>query len=152
MNIFSDAPQVFIHTQFVDFRKSINGLVGIVDKLHGWVIENKDKVPPKSKLGERMIYWCNRAHKLITHMKNGRINIDNNRAERAVKPYVIGRKNWLFSNTERGATASAMLYSIIETAKANGFLIDNYLKICLDELAKKPETLTHPLPWNVKQG
>ena len=124
----------------------------IIDKLHGWVIDNKDKVPPKSKLGEAITYWCNQAHKLTTYLKDGRINIDNNRAERAVKPFVIGRKNWLFSNTERGATASAILYSIIETAKANGLLVDSYLQTCLDELANKPETLAHLLPWNVKQG
>lgn len=124
----------------------------IIDKLTGWVIENKDKIPPKTKLGEALTYWCNQAHKLVTYLKEGYINIDNNRAERAVKPFVIGRKNWLFSNTPRGAKASAILYSIIETAKANGLLVDNYLQICLDEMANKPETLTHLLPWNVKQG
>jgi transposase len=124
----------------------------IIDKLHHWIIENKDKVPPKSKLGEAITYWCNQEHKLITYLKDGRINIDNNRAERAVKPFVIGRKNWLFSNTARGATASAVLYSIIETAKANGLLVDNYLQTCLDELAKKPESVEHLLPWNVNQG
>ncbi len=90
--------------------------------------------------------------KLNTYLEDGRINIDNNRAERAVKPFVIGRKNWLFSKAARGATASAVLYSIIETAKANGLLVDNYLQTCLDELAKKPESLEHLLPWNVKQG
>jgi len=104
----------------------------IIDKLHHWVIENKDKVPPKSKLGESLIYWCNQEHKLITYLKDGRINIDNNRAERAVKPFVIGRKNWLFSNTARGATASTVLHSIIEIAKINGMLVDNYLQTCLD--------------------
>ncbi len=52
----------------------------------------------------------------------------------------------------RGATASALLYSIIETAKANDLLVDNYLQTCLDELAKKPGSLTHLLPWNFKQG
>jgi len=124
----------------------------IIDKLHGWVIDNKDKVPPKTKLGEAMTYWCNQAHKLTTYLKDGRINIDNNRAERAVKPFVIGRKNWLFSNTPRGATASAILYSIIESARANGLLVDNYLQTCLEDLAKKRETLTHLLPWNFKQS
>jgi transposase len=99
-----------------------------------------------------MTYWCNQANKLTIYLKDGRINIDNNRAERAVKPFVIDRKNWLFSNTPRGATASAILYSIIETAKANSLLVDNYLQTCLDELANKPGSLTHLLPWNFKQG
>lgn len=66
--------------------------------------------------------------------------------------FVIGRKNWLFSNTSRGANASAILYSFVETAKANGLLVDSYLQTCLNELAKKPESLEHLLPWNIKQG
>jgi len=124
----------------------------ILDKINAWVTDNKEKIPPKSKLGEALTYWHNQAHKLATYLKDGRINIDNNRAERAVKPFVIGRKNWLFSNTARGANASAILYSVVETAKANGLLVDSYLQTCLDELAKKPESLEHLLPWNVKQG
>jgi len=124
----------------------------ILDKINTWVTNNKERIPPKSKLGEALTYWYNQAHKLETYLKDGRINIDNNRAERAVKPFVIGRKNWLFSNTSRGANASAILYSFIETAKANGLLADNYLQICLDELPKKPESLEHLLPWNIKQG
>jgi transposase len=58
----------------------------------------------------------------------------------------------LFCNIPRGVKASAILYSIIETAKANGLLVDNYLQTCLDEMANKPETLSHLLPWNIKQG
>jgi transposase len=85
-------------------------------------------------------------------IKDGRINIDNNRAERAVKPFVIGRKNGLFSNTARGAKASANLYSFVETAKANGLMVDIYLQTCLDELAKNPDNLEYLLPWNINQG
>ena len=124
----------------------------ILDKINTWVTNNKEKILPKSKLGEALTYWHNQAHKLETYIKDGRINIDNNRAERAVKPFVIGRKNWLFSNTSRGANASAILYSFVETAKANGLLVDSYLQTCLNELAKKPECLEHLLPWNIKQG
>jgi len=124
----------------------------IIDKINDWVGDNREKVPPKSKLGEAITYWHNQAHKLETYLKDGRINIDNNRAERAVKPFVIGRKNWLFSNTARGANASAILYSFVETAKANGLLVDSYLQTCLDELAKNPESVEHLLPWNIKQS
>jgi transposase len=124
----------------------------LFDKIHRWVIDNRERIPPKSKLGEAITYWNNQAHKLETYLKNGRINIDNNRAERAIKPFVIGRKNWLFSNTARGANASAILYSFVETAKANGLLVDSYLQTCLGELAKKPNSLEHLLPWNIKQG
>lgn len=124
----------------------------IIDKINQWVIDNREKTPPKIKLGEAITYWHNQAHKLETYLNDGRINIDNNRAERAVKPFVIGRKNWLFSNTSRGANASAILYSFVETAKANGLLVDSYLQACLDELANKPGSLEHLLPWNIKQG
>ncbi|PHR80488.1 MAG: IS66 family transposase [Colwellia sp.] len=124
----------------------------IIDKINNWVTDNKEKIPPKTKLGEAITYWHNQAHKLETYLKDGRINIDNNRAERAVKPFVIGRKNWLFSNTSRGANASAILYSFVETAKANGLLVDSYLQTCLNELAKNPESLEYLLPWNIKQG
>jgi transposase len=124
----------------------------ILDKINTWVTNNKEKIPPKSKLGEALTYWYNQAQKLETYLKDGRINIDNNSAERAVKTLVIGSKNWLFSSTSRGANASAILYSFVETAKANGLLVDSYLQTCLNELAKKPESLEHLLPWNIKQG
>jgi transposase len=83
---------------------------------------------------------------------NTNININNNRAEHAIKPFLIGRRNWVFSNTPRAAKATAMLYSIIETAKANDLYIDSYLHFCLDELAKKPDNVDHLLPWNVKHS
>jgi transposase len=61
-------------------------------------------------------------HLLIRYLESGELNIDNNRTERAIKPFVIGRKNWMFSNTGKGAEASAVLYSLIETAKSNGLI------------------------------
>lgn len=104
-----------------------------------------------TKLGEAIHYTLNQWHKLIRYTENGHLNIDNNRAERAIKPFVIGRKNWLFSNTAKGAKASAILYSMIETAKANGLTPFDYLHHLLDELpARKTDSnLTDLLPWNV---
>jgi hypothetical protein len=89
--------------------------------------------------------------KLIRYMEDGNLSIDNNRAERAIKPFVIGRKNWLFSNTAKGANASATLYSIIETAKANGLVPYDYLNYLLSEMPTlQPEdNIDHLLPWNV---
>jgi len=75
------------------------------------------------------------------------LNIDNNRAERAIKPFVIGRKNWLFSQTATGANASAVLYSIIETAKANDLNVFEYVMTCLDELSKPEPIIEQLLPW-----
>ncbi len=80
---------------------------------------------------------------------DGQLRIDNNRVERAVKPFVIGRKNWMFSNTGNGARASAILYSIIETAKANGLIPFDYLRHILPAIAENPEKIETLLPWNI---
>ena len=78
---------------------------------------------------------------------DGQLNIDNNRAERAIKPFVIGRKNWLFSQTANGANASAILYSIIETAKANNLNVFDYIMACLDALSYPDPHIDNLLPW-----
>jgi hypothetical protein len=70
----------------------------------------------------------------------------------AVKPFVIGRKNWLFNHNHRGAEASAMLYSIIEMAKANGLTPFNYIKHCLEQLSHHHCDLNSLLPWLVNLG
>ena len=66
-----------------------------------------------------------------------------------MKPFVIGRKNWMFSNTANGARVSAMLYSIIETAKANGLIPFDYLRHVLQAIAENPEDIDALLPWNI---
>ena len=90
------------------------------------------QVPPKSVLGKAIAYNLRQWEKLIRYIEDGHLNIDNNRAERAIKAFVIGRKNCLFSNTENGANASAVLYSLVETAKANGLIPFDYLKFLLE--------------------
>jgi len=85
----------------------------------------------------------------MRYTDSGYLNIDNNRAERAVKPFVIGRKNWLFSNIPSGAQASAMMYSLVETAKANGLIPFDYLRYLLEQLPMNPENIDYLLPWNV---
>jgi len=124
----------------------------LLDKFNQWL--TKADVPPKSALGKAIGYCQNQWHKLNRYIEDGNLNIDNNRAERAVKPFVIGRKNWLFSNTANGARASAMLYSIIETAKANGLIPFDYIAHCLEQLSDDADenTIEVMLPWNVKLG
>ena len=75
-------------------------------------------------------------HKLIRYLDDGRLKIDNNAAENAIRPFVIGRKNWLFSDSVKGVNASANLYSLIETAKANGLEPYAYLRYLFTELPK----------------
>ncbi|SFC11607.1 IS66 family transposase, partial [Pseudoalteromonas denitrificans] len=103
-------------------------------------------------VGKPIHYALNQWEKLIRYVENGHLDIDNNRAERAVKPFVIGRKNWMFSNTRNGAQASAVLYSIVQTAKANGLVPYDYISHCLEHLIHAPENLDAILPWNVKLG
>ena len=80
-----------------------------------WLDKSVEQVSPKSALGKAVKYSLNQWPKLTRYVEDSRLNIDNNRAERAVKPFVVGRKNWLFNHNHRGAKASAILYSIIET-------------------------------------
>ena len=79
---------------------------------------------------------------LYTFLENGNIPIDNNRAENAIRPFAVGRKNWLFSNTANGAKCSAAIYSVIATAQANGLDTEAYLT----ELFLKPSG-TLLMPW-----
>ena len=124
----------------------------IVDELYQWLIKHKDKIPPKMALGKAITYAINQFEKFRRYLDDGRLSIDNNRAERAIKPFVIGRKNWLFSNTCNGAHASAILYSLVETAKANDLVVHNYISTCLQYLAEQPDNLEPLLPWNIKQS
>lgn len=121
----------------------------IIEKLYDWL--SKQNVLPKTKLGEAITYLSNQWVKLIRYLEDGRLSIDNNRAERAIKPFVIGRKNWLFSQTDNGANASSALYSIIETAKANGLVPFDYVMTCLDELCQPEPDIESLLPWNIKR-
>ena len=119
-----------------------------------WLDESAEKINPKSALGGAIAYTLRQWEKLITYTQHGQLCIDNNRAERAVKPFVIGRKNWLFSNTASGAKASAILYSIIETAKANGLNPVKYVEHLLTEIPKRDanDLLEDLMPWMVKLG
>lgn len=124
----------------------------ILDAFWSWLKIQKPRVLPKSAFGQAIGYSLNQRDKLITFMEDGRLEIDNNRAERAIKPFVIGRKNWLFANTSKGAQASAIIYSIIETSKENGLNPYEYLKYIFEQLpnvdVKNLETLDFLLPWS----
>jgi len=121
----------------------------LLQQLWEWLEKSKDTVPKESLLGKAISYTQNQWPKLIRYLDDGRLNIDNNRAERAVKPFVIGRKAWLFANTTSGAKASAALYSIVETAKINGLEPYDYLTTLFKELpfADTPDRLAKLLPF-----
>ena len=108
------------------------------------------QVLPKTKTGKAVNYLINQKEDLLNFLKDGRLEASNNRAERSIKPFVIGRKNWLFCNTANGANASAYVYSIIETAKMNGLDPYRYLMYIFNNKAMldNSETLQMLLPWN----
>ena len=119
----------------------------LLNQLKTWLTKSPQQVLPKTKLGEAIQYCLNQWHKLMRYTLDGHLAIDNNRAERAIKPFVIGRKNWLFSQTSTGANASAILYSIIETAKANDLNVFEYVTDCLEQLSMPDTDIERLLPW-----
>jgi transposase len=119
----------------------------ITDEFFDWVF--KLGALPKSPLGQAAHYALSQRKYLENVFLDGRLELSNNRAERSVKPFVMGRKAWLFSNTPDGAHASSVMYSIIETAKENGLHPFHYIKYLLDVLpAVNNDKVDNLLPWS----
>jgi transposase len=114
--------------------------------------ENLHRVPPKSPTGKALTYLKNEWPYLSRYAEDGEVHIDNNFVENKIRPFAIGRKRWLFSDTVDGAKASAALYSIVETAKANKLDPYKYLRHLFGKLplAKELADFEALLPWNVK--
>ena len=105
-----------------------------------------------SALGKAVTYAMNQKKYMENYLLDGRLSISNNAAENAIRPFTVGRKNWLFADTPKGATASAAIYSIIETAKANGLNVYTYLEYLLlympdTDWQNHPELLDDLMPW-----
>ena len=126
----------------------------VLEKLRVWAEKSLDEVLPSSLTGKALAYLLGQWPKLIGYLEDGRIPIDNNATERAIRPFVIGRRNWLFSDTPKGAAASANLYSLIETAKANGLEPYHYLRHVFKELpaTDSVEKIEALLPFNLDHG
>lgn len=120
----------------------------ILDEIHAWLEHALPEVPPSTLTGKALTYLANQWPKLIGYLDDGRLEIDNNACERAIRPFVIGRRNWLFADTPAGAHASANLYSLIETAKANGHEPYRYLRHLFTQLpaATRVEDIDALLP------
>lgn len=106
----------------------------ILEEFKAWMDERIHRTPPEGLLGKALRYGLNHWPKLIRYLEDGRIPIDNNSAENAIRPFVIGRKNWLFSGHPNGARAAATLYSLVETAKACGLEPYHYLRHLFEKL------------------
>ena len=114
-----------------------------------WAESMLPEILPKSKLGTAITYAVNQKTWLMNFLLDGRLELSNNRAERTIRPFTVGRKNWLFSYCSKGAKASAIVYSIIETAQANGLVPFMYLRYLFQTLPNIPaEYFSDCLPWN----
>jgi transposase len=124
----------------------------LLERLKAYLDEKVITTLPKSPTGKAIAYTLKRWPYLLNYLKDGRYEIDNNRTERAIKPFVTGRKNWLFSNSADGAHSSARLFSLIETAKANHLNPVTYLTHIFKELpgCKNAADFEALLPWNLR--
>lgn len=121
----------------------------ILQKLRSWLQKSLHQVPPKTVLGKALTYTDNEWHRLVRYIEDGELPIDNNRCENAIRPFVVGRKNWLFSNSQQGVRASAAIYSLIETAKHNDLEPYRYLRYVLTELPEGEINPVELLPYNL---
>ncbi len=136
------------------YQKRQDKSVPVLQQLKTYLEENQHKVPKDSLTGKAMTYLSNQWKKLNVYCTNGELNMSNIMAENSIRPFVIGRKAWLFSDTPAGARASAIHYSLIETAKANGLEPYAYLKQVLTALpyADTVDKVEALLPWNIKKS
>jgi len=134
------------------YEERLRRLKPVMDDFFAWAKEELPKVLPKCSYGIAIKYTVKQEEKLRNILLDGRLELTNNRAERTVKPFIIGRKNWLFTNTPAGAKSSATVYSIIETAKQNELNPFEYIKYLFEQLPKinlcDLEELDQLLPWS----
>jgi hypothetical protein len=147
-----------LERQFADmtpeerFKKRWELSKPVMDEFFAWL--DSLNALPKTPIGAAAQYVLGQRRYLQLFLDDGRLEISNNRAERSIKPFVIGRKNWLFANTPRGAKASAVIYSIIETAKESGLNPFAYLSYIFQnapnwDFRNNRDVLNLLMPWNV---
>jgi len=125
----------------------------LVEAFFAWAETVLPQIAPKCKLAEAFRYAIKAKDSLCVYLDNGCVSMTNNPAENAIRPFTIGRKNWLFSDSPRGAEASAAIYSLVETAKANGLNPEKYLTYVMQVMPGKtfrdnPTMLEEFMPWS----
>ncbi len=123
----------------------------LLEQFKDWLQAKQPLTPPKGLLGKAISYTLNNWPKLIIYLEDGRLRPDNNLVENAIRPFVVGRKNWLFAGSPDGARASATFFTLIETAKANGLEPYAYLRHIFEKLplAQTEQDLKDLLPQNI---
>jgi len=126
----------------------------ILEEMKTWLDEKAEKILPKGKLGQAIQYARNEWENFIRYVEDGRLEIGTIFVENKIRPFAVGRRNWLFCDTQKGAHASAALYSLVETAKANGLNPYTYLKFIFEKLptAQTVDDFEDLLPWNVNKA
>lgn len=122
----------------------------ILTEFKQWLDEKSNLTPPQSRIGIAIRYTLNQWDKFLTYLEDGRLDMSNNFSERCVKSFVIGRKNWLFANTVKGAESSAIIYSLIETCKIHHIEPYHYLQHALTHMpsAQTIEDIEKLLPYH----
>lgn len=123
----------------------------ILDEMKDWLDKSLKTAAPQSNLGKALTYMQQRWKELCAYLLDGSLELDNNLVENSLRPFALGRKNWLFSGSPRGAMASALFYSLIATAKANGLNPFDYLKTLFENIrsCQSDEDYTNFLPCNL---
>ena len=130
-----------------------NEAVPLLERFWSFVDEHEPLVLPRTMLGNAFRYAQNNRSRLMTFLEDGRIPLTNERAENAIRPFAVGRKNWLFAGSPTGARTSACVYSLVETAKANDLDPFLYLRTLLEEIPgsdyrHNPQTMARLMPWS----
>ena len=132
------------------YKERLEQAKPVLDAMFAWA--NSRAAAPKSALGTALTYLKNQWQCLTSYLEDGRLELSNNRAERSIKPFVIDRKNFLFANTPKGATGSAIMFSLIQTAIENGLEPYKYLtwlmKTAKDADLAQEDMIQNLLPWN----
>jgi len=136
--------------RFNEERKE--GAASLLDEFKAWLLKRVNEVPPKTLLGEAINYTLNQWDKLIKYIESPYLTPDNNACENAIRPFVLGRKNWMFCQSVGGAKSSCGMFTLIETAKQNGLVPRKYLTALFERApyASSSGDWEKLLPWNIK--
>ena len=132
-------------------KKREKEVVPILEEFKKWLDEKQIYLPPKTDSGKAVNYTLGQWSNFINYLKSAELTPDNNIIENAIRPFVIGRENWLFSNTPRGARSSAVLYYLVESAKEHNLNVYNYLRYLFTKLpyAESADDVKKLLPCNL---
>jgi transposase len=132
-------------------RKRREAAEPLLAEFRGWLEARSREVLPSALLGKAVAYTVKQWDKLAAYLESPYLTPDNNACENAIRPFVLGRKNWLFSKSPTGAESSCGIYSLIETAKQNGREPSKYLRVLFEKApyASSSADWEKLLPWNI---